>query len=61
MHARAALADEDIAGPDGLARVNLDTTALARTITAIARRTLAFFVSHAVSPWIGGFLSRSFN
>jgi hypothetical protein len=51
MHARAALTDEDIAGLDGLARVNLDTPALARTVAAIARRTLSFFVRHAVSPW----------
>src|SRR6202167_5606090 len=52
MHARAELADDDIAGLDGLARVNLDTPALARTVAAIARRTLAFFVRHAVSPWM---------
>src|SRR5580692_5930749 len=59
MHASAALADEDIAGLDGLARVNLDTTALPRTVAAIARRTLAFFVRHAVSPGMSGLPGRS--
>src|SRR5580692_11174664 len=59
MHPGAALADEDVAGLDGLSRVNLDTTALARTVAAIARRTLAFFVRHAVSPGMGGLLGRS--
>src|ERR1700685_800457 len=59
MHAGAALTDENIAGLDGLARVNLDTPALARTVAAIARRTLAFFVRHAVSPGMSGLRGRS--
>ena len=59
MHARAALADEDIAGLDGLSRVNLDTTALARTIAAIARGALSFFVRHGMSPWMSGVRGRS--
>src|SRR5581483_12428625 len=46
MDARAELADEDIPGFDGLSVVNLDTAMLSRTVAAVARRTLSFFVRH---------------
>jgi hypothetical protein len=46
MNPRADLADQDIAGANGLAGVDLDAAALSRTVAAVARRALSFLMRH---------------
>src|SRR5436190_540779 len=46
MVARAALADDDAAGQDALAAVNLDAEPLALRITIVPTRALTFLMCH---------------
>src|SRR5262245_9468618 len=50
MEAGAALADDDAAGSDRLAAVDLDAETLAMRIAAVANRTLTFFMCHGGNP-----------
>src|SRR5947209_17610521 len=50
VHPGAHLADEDVAGNDGLAADNLDAPVLPRGVAPVARRTLTFFVRHGDRP-----------
>src|ERR1700691_702054 len=50
MDPRAALAHQNIAGPHRLPGVNLDSTALPRTVASVARRTLSLLMRHGCSP-----------
>src|SRR5205814_2330834 len=46
VHARAALADEDVARAHALAGVDLDAAPLAGAVTPVAGAALTFFVRH---------------
>src|SRR5579863_2501896 len=57
MDPGAALADQDIAGPDLLAGVNLDSPPLAWAVPAVARRALSFLMRHGAFSSVKAVLS----
>src|SRR5580700_7872006 len=57
MYPGAALADQDVAGPDLLSGVNLDSPALAWAVPAVARRALSLFVRHGAFSSVNAALS----
>src|SRR5579872_475628 len=46
MNPGADLANQDVAGANGLAGVNLDAAMLSRAVAAVARRALSFLMRH---------------